>query len=181
MKLFYYTKKKFRRFFREMTFMMAGDRMRIKLIRSYGVKVGEDCNILSNDFSTEPFLIEIGNNVGIASNTHFITHDGSTWIIQKENPELDVFGKIIIGNNTIIGMGCYILPNTVIGNNCIIGAGSVVRGKFPDNSVIMGNPAKVVMRAKTMEKLILMNKNAMPTRLMHRKDKIAYIKKHFKM
>ena len=34
--------------------------------------------------------------------------------------------------------------NTFIGNNCIVGAGSVVSGHFPDNSVIAGNPAKII-------------------------------------
>lgn len=41
-------------------------------------------------------------------------------------------------------MNSIILKGTVIGNNCVIGAGSVVHGKFEDNCVIAGNPAKVI-------------------------------------
>ena len=37
-----------------------------------------------------------------------------------------------------------ILPGTTIGNDCIIGGGSIVKGDFPDGSIICGNPARVV-------------------------------------
>ena len=51
-----------------------------------------------------------------------------------------------IGDNTLIGIGAVVLNNARIGRNCIVGAGSVVtEGKeFPDNSLIIGAPAKVV-------------------------------------
>jgi len=54
-------------------------------------------------------------------------------------------GKVVIGDNCFIGMNSIILKGTKIGNNCIVGAGSVLTGKeYPDNSVIVGNPAKVI-------------------------------------
>jgi carbonic anhydrase/acetyltransferase-like protein (isoleucine patch superfamily) len=51
-----------------------------------------------------------------------------------------------IGDNSLIGIQSVVLNDAKIGRNCIVGAGSVVtEGKeFPDNSVIMGSPAKVV-------------------------------------
>lgn len=51
-----------------------------------------------------------------------------------------------IGDNTLIGIQSVVLNNARIGRNCIVGAGSVVtEGKeFPDNSLIIGAPAKVV-------------------------------------
>ena len=51
-----------------------------------------------------------------------------------------------IGDETLIGIGAVILNNAKIGKNCLVGAGSLVtEGKaFPDGSVIMGSPAKVV-------------------------------------
>ena len=36
------------------------------------------------------------------------------------------------------------MPNTIIGNNVIIGAGSVVRGRIADNSIVIGNPGKMI-------------------------------------
>ena len=51
-----------------------------------------------------------------------------------------------IGDNTLIGMGAILLNGSRIGNNCIVGAGALVtEGKtFPDNSLIVGSPARVI-------------------------------------
>jgi carbonic anhydrase/acetyltransferase-like protein (isoleucine patch superfamily) len=51
-----------------------------------------------------------------------------------------------IGDNSLIGMGAIVLNGAVIGRNCLVGAGALVtEGKmFPDNSLIVGSPAKVV-------------------------------------
>lgn len=51
-----------------------------------------------------------------------------------------------IGPNSLIGMGATILNGAKIGRNCLVGAGALVtEGKeFPDNSLIVGAPAKVI-------------------------------------
>jgi carbonic anhydrase/acetyltransferase-like protein (isoleucine patch superfamily) len=51
-----------------------------------------------------------------------------------------------IGEGSLIGIKAVILNGAKIGRNCLVGAGSVVtEGKeFPDNSLILGSPAKVV-------------------------------------
>lgn len=51
-----------------------------------------------------------------------------------------------IGDNSLIGMGAIVLNGAVIGRNCLVGAGALVtEGKmFPDNSLIVGSPAKAV-------------------------------------
>ena len=51
-----------------------------------------------------------------------------------------------IGDNSLVGMGAVILNRAQIGNNCLIGANALVtEGKvIPDNSLVMGSPAKVV-------------------------------------
>ena len=57
---------------------------------------------------------------------------------------MEITKPIVIGNNVFIGVNCIILPGTKVGNRCIIGAGAVVKGDFPDNSVIAGVPAKKI-------------------------------------
>lgn len=59
-----------------------------------------------------------------------------------------------IGDESLIGIGAVVLNGAKIGNNCLVGAGSLVtEGKeFPDGSMIMGSPAKVV-RQLTSEQM----------------------------
>jgi acetyltransferase-like isoleucine patch superfamily enzyme len=51
-----------------------------------------------------------------------------------------------IGENCFIGAGARLLAGTVLGDQCVVGANSVVRGRFPDRTVIAGCPARVVRR-----------------------------------
>ena len=41
-------------------------------------------------------------------------------------------------------MNSIVLRGSFLGDNCVVGAGSVVSGKFPDNVIIAGNPAKII-------------------------------------
>lgn len=152
---------------------------KIRYLRRKGMKIGENCFINTMSFSTEPYLIEIGDHVAIAAGTDFLTHDGAIWCFRSELRNGDIFGQIKIGNNVFIGNNCTILPNTVIGDNCIIGAGSVVRGQFPDNSVIVGNPAKVVMNMSMQKLMYLQNPNFLKTYGLSYYKKKKVIRKHF--
>ncbi|MCK9443846.1 MAG: acyltransferase [Tissierellaceae bacterium] len=119
----------------------------IRYAKRKGVKLGSNVKFYGckpGMFSTEPWLITIGNNVYITSNCRFITHDGGTLILRKEVPDLELTAPIRIGNDVYIGIGTTILPGTSIGNRCIVGACSCVKGTFPDNSVIAGVPARVI-------------------------------------
>jgi acetyltransferase-like isoleucine patch superfamily enzyme len=151
---------------------------RVRYLRKQGVKIGQGCVVSTLSFSTEPYLIEIGDKVSISWDTKFITHEGSVKCLGEE---LDgyLYGKIKIGNNVFIGINCIILLNTTVGDNCIIGAGSVVKGNFPDNSVIVGNPAKVVLNM-SIQKMLYHNSPGfvkMKNPTVEEKDKI--VKKHF--
>ncbi len=157
----------------------AGSKTRIRYWRSQGMKIGTKCQINNVSFSTEPYLIEIGDHVAIAAGTDFITHDGAIWCFRDEIENADVFGQIKIGNNVFIGNNCTILPNTSIGDNCIIGAGSTVRGRFPDNSVIVGNPAKVVLSMSMQKLFYLQNPHLLGIRNLPLLEKRKAIKKHF--
>lgn len=96
-------------------------------------------------------LIHFGKNIVISRNVLLLTHDFSIETgfvsIGKSTVEGEayVLSDIYIGDNCFIGANVTILPGTIIGDNCIVGAGSVLPGKrYPSNSVIVGNPAKVV-------------------------------------
>jgi len=155
---------------------------RVEKARSWGVKIGEGCRLYTLEFSTEPYLVEIGDHVVIGSGTQFITHDGGTWVINYNNDlenHINCFGKIIIGSNCFIGINCIFLPNSEVGDNCVIGAGSVVRGKIPSGSVVMGNPAKVVMKLPLYKKMIENSKNSIRVNLWNKNLKDRLVRKHF--
>jgi acetyltransferase-like isoleucine patch superfamily enzyme len=107
--------------------------------------MGNGCRINTKNFSTEPYLIEIGDNVRIAPGTSLYTH-GGIWSIRKiyNDPELDHFGQIKIGNDTYIGENCMIMPGVSIGERCLLGGGSVVTKSIPDGCMVAGNPAKFI-------------------------------------
>jgi acetyltransferase-like isoleucine patch superfamily enzyme len=151
---------------------------RVTYFRRKGMKIGENCNIDTMSFSTEPFLIEIGNNVSIAGGTQFITHDGSVRCF-RDVLDGGIFGRIKIGNNVFIGANCIILLNTTIGDNCIIGAGSIVRGHFPGDSVIFGNPAKVVLKMSIQKMLYRHNPGLVKTDNLTIAEAQKLVKEHF--
>lgn len=99
-------------------------------------------------------MIEIGNNVQITKGVKIFTHGGG-WVIRKEFPNLDSFGKVIIKSNVYIGNNTLIMPGVTIGNNVIVGAGSVVTKSVSDNAVVAGNPAKIISDLETTKQRIL--------------------------
>lgn len=123
----------------------------VKYARKIGVSVGENCEFYKDiSWGSEPYLINIGNNVRITSGCKFVTHDGGVYVLRnlKKIPEADIFGTIKIGNNVHIGLNCIIMPGVTIGNNCIVGCGAVVTKDIPDNTIVGGVPARKI---KTIE------------------------------
>lgn len=109
-------------------------------LRRRGAIIGKNVHLMSSVIDKyTAFLIEIGDNVTI-TNAIVLAHDAST----KKTLGYTKIKKTIIGSNVFIGMGAIVLEGTHIGNNVIIGAGSIVNGDIPDNSVVVGNPGKVV-------------------------------------
>jgi len=139
--------------------------------RSVGVKMGHSCKISTTNFGTEPYLIELGNNVHITSGVTFINHEGGLWVFRHRTPNFDVFGKIKVGSNTYIGNNATLLYGIEIGNNCIIGYGSVVTKSVPPNSVAVGCPAKVITSVSDFKEKVL--KYDMGTKLMRASEKRA--------
>lgn len=125
-----------------------------------GVKFGKNCYISTKGFSSEGFLIEIGDNVRIAREVLLLTH-GGIWALRhvySEMKNFDYFGKIKIGSNVYIGQRTIIMPGVTIGDNCIIGAASIVNKSIPDNSVIAGNPVKYISSTDDYVKKIQNNR-----------------------
>jgi acetyltransferase-like isoleucine patch superfamily enzyme len=111
----------------------------------YGIKIGKNVRFTGMPkWGSEPYLIEIGDDVTITQNVVFHTHDGGVGLFRKEYPGINVFGRIKVGNNVFIGSNTIIMPGVTIGNNVVIAAGSVVTRDVGDSIVVGGVPAKKI-------------------------------------
>jgi acetyltransferase-like isoleucine patch superfamily enzyme len=132
----------------------------IERLRARGVRIGSGCEIYTDSFSTEPYLVTIGNRVAISGGTKFITHDGAAWLLRPQRPNLQFLGEIEIGDETYVGEDCIILAGARIGRGCIVAAGSVVRGRIPENSLVAGNPGRVIGRASLLLEILAHRRGA---------------------
>lgn len=109
--------------------------LRIWLHRLRGVQIGEGCWIGYDCIleTSRPELISLGRHVAISMRVTMIAHFHETAGISIED---DVF----------IGPGAIILPNVVIGRGSVIAAGSVVATSVPPQTMVQGNPGRVVAR-----------------------------------
>lgn len=112
-----------------------------KLIEN-GLKVGKNFNMEAQCIidSSHCWHITIGDNVTLAPRVYILAHDSST----NMHVGYTKIGKVSIGDYVFVGASSIILPGVNIGSRVIVGAGSVVSKDIPDNSVAVGNPAKVV-------------------------------------
>ena len=100
--------------------------------------------------------IEIGENTAIGGNTKILDNDfhpieaetRNKLLMDKNGGDSDLIPAkpIKIGKNCFIGCNAIILKGTELGDGCVVGAGAVVSGKFEANSVIAGNPARVIKK-----------------------------------
>ena len=111
--------------------------------RHLGVEIGENCLISTRNWSSEPYLIKIGNNVQITSNVYFHTHGGAN-VTRERYPDFDLFGKIVVVDWAYIGTNSQIMPGVTIGRGALVAAGSIVTKSVAPNSVVGGNPARYI-------------------------------------
>ena len=122
-------------------------------------KIGKNCNICANVLVENDVVI--GDNVTVKSGVQLwdgvtvednvfigpnVTFTNDLFPRSKVCPEK--FSRTLIKKGASIGANSTILAGNIIGENAMVGAGSVVCGKFPDNVVIAGNPAKIIKENK---------------------------------
>jgi len=107
--------------------------------------VGKRCKISSHTFICEGVVIE--DNAFIGHGVMFINDSYPRATAADGNLQTEADWKVertVIKRGASIGSGATILCNVTIGENAIIGAGSVVTKDVPANTIVAGNPAKVL-------------------------------------
>jgi acetyltransferase-like isoleucine patch superfamily enzyme len=104
----------------------------------YGMDIGQGVRISRHARldRTNPKGVHIGDHTAITAGVSIITHD----FVNRE------WKDVYIGKNCFLGYGAVVLPGVSISDNCIVAANSVVARDVEANSVVMGNPARVVER-----------------------------------
>jgi acetyltransferase-like isoleucine patch superfamily enzyme len=109
--------------------------------------MGDNCMVMFRKIPLYPELISVGNNVWVASNVTFVTHDVIHQMLNNLSGEYrfsENIGCIDIKDNVFIGANTIILPNVEIGANTIIAAGSCVNKSIQGNGVYAGVPARYI-------------------------------------
>lgn len=108
-----------------------------------GIKMGKNVFWATKYIPTESYLVEIGDNTQITEGVKLFTHGGGH-IARYKIPKFDTFGKIKIGNWCYIGTDSLIMPGVEIKDHVLVAAGSVVTKSVPSNSIVAGNPARII-------------------------------------
>lgn len=109
------------------------------------IHIGNRCYIGKGVFFDLPDKVIIEDECVISAGVKFITHaDCGNRVMAQWYPRER--GPIVIGYGSWIGANAIILNSVKLGKCCVVGAGSVVTQSFPDYSVVVGSPAKVVKR-----------------------------------
>ena len=142
----------------------------VRFLRKRGMDIPHMPNYICNDvhFDGKDYsVIHLGKNCTLSTGVYLLTHDYSMhtvfangqsgmvleneqWFYERDaKDKLLILQGIHIDDNVFVGANALLLPGTHIGKNSIVGAGAVVKGTYPEESIIVGNPAKVI--GKTSE------------------------------
>jgi len=120
-----------------------------------GAIIGEDVNICDHTFIENDVIV--GNRVTIKCGVYLwdgVRLEDDVFVgpnaaftndrFPRSKQYLDRFPETIVKQGASIGANAVILPGIIVGQNAMVGAGAVVTHNVPENTLVLGNPAKVI-------------------------------------
>lgn len=110
-------------------------------VRPHKVKIGRNAVVMNGCLMMAAGGITIEDEALIAANVQLISNNHDLY-----ERQVITCKPVHIGKNAWIGAGATILPGVTIGDNAVVGAASVVTKDVPADTIVAGNPAKIIKR-----------------------------------
>ena len=115
----------------------------LAIVGTFDVQIGIGSNVLAGA------VLSNGTAIGKGCIVYYnavIPHDCKIGDFVEISPSVVLLGRCEVGPYSHIGANATILPDLKLGRNVVIGAGSVITKDVPDNSMMVGVPAKLVKK-----------------------------------
>lgn len=109
------------------------------VVRGNRVKIGRNVVVMNNSLFMAAGGITIEDDVMIAANVQLISNNHDLY-----DHQILTCKPVRLKRNCWIGAGATILPGITVGENAVVAAGAVVTKDVEDNTVVGGNPAKII-------------------------------------
>ena len=113
----------------------------VTVVRGNSVKIGKNVVVMNNALFMAAGGITIEDNVLVAANAQLISNNHALY-----DHAVLTCKPVHLKRNCWIGAGATILPGVTVGENAVVGAGAVVTKDVEANTVVGGNPAKLIKR-----------------------------------
>lgn len=113
----------------------------VTVVRGNCVKIGKNVVVMNNALFMAAGGITIEDDVRVAANVQLISNNHDLY-----DREVLTCKPVLLKRNCWVGAGATILPGVTVGENAVVAAGAVVTKDVADDTVVGGNPAKVIRK-----------------------------------